>query len=72
MGLIIFIIVLLTLINIVMTKELTNILKDTRIDNPIFYRLCLIPPIGVVTYILSIIVIITSVLILTIIDVWYK
>jgi hypothetical protein len=72
MGLLIFIGVLLTLINIVMTKELTNILKDSRIDNPFFYRVCLIPPIGIITYILSIIVIVTSVLIFTVMDIWYK
>ena len=72
MGLIIFIAVLLTLINIVMTKELTNILKDSRIDNPFFYRICLIPPIGVITYCISIIVILISVLIFTVLDIWYK
>ena len=70
MGLIIFIGLLITLINIVMTKELTDILKDSIIDNPLFYRLCLIPPIGVITYCLSIILIVISVLIFTAIDIW--
>ena len=70
MGLIIFIGVLLTLINIVMTKELTSILKDIIIDKPLFYRVCLIPPIGVITYCLSIIVIVISFLIFTAIDIW--
>jgi hypothetical protein len=72
MGLIIFIGVIITLINIVMTKQLTDILKDTRLDNQFFYRLCLIPPIGLITYCLSIIVIIISVLIFTVIDIWYS
>jgi hypothetical protein len=72
MGLLIFIGVLLTLINIVMTKELTNILKHSRLDNQFFYRLCLIPPIGLITYCLAIIVIVITVLIFTIMDIWYK
>ena len=72
MGLIIFIAVLLTLINIATTKELTNILKDSRLDNQFFYRLCLIPPIGVITYCISVIVIAITVLIFTIMDIWYK
>lgn len=72
MGLIIFIGVLLTLINIATTKELTNILKDSRLDNQFFYRLCLIPPIGVITYCISVIVIAITVLIFTIMDIWYK
>jgi len=72
MGLIIFIGVLLTLINIVMTKELTNILKDSRLDTPFFYKICLIPPIGVITYMLSVIVITITVLIFMVMDIWYK
>jgi hypothetical protein len=72
MGLIIFIGVLLTLINIATTKELTNILKDSRLDNQFFYRLCLIPPIGVITYCISVIVIAITILIFTIMDIWYK
>ena len=72
MGLLIFIGVLLTILNIATTKELTNILKDSRLDNPFFYRLCLIPPIGIITYCLSVIVITITVLIITIIDIWYK
>ena len=72
MGLIIFIGVLLTLINIATTKELTNILKDSRLDNQFFYRLCLIPPIGVITYCISVIVIAITVLIFIVMDIWYK
>jgi hypothetical protein len=72
MGLLIFIGVLLTILNIATTKELTNILKDSRLDNTFFYRLCLIPPIGIITYCLSVIVITITVLIITIIDIWYK
>ena len=72
MGLIIFIGVLLTLINIATTKELTNILRHSRLDNQFFYRLCLIPPIGVITYCISVIVIAITILIFTIMDIWYK
>ncbi len=72
MGLIIFIGVLLTILNIATTKELTSILKDSRLDSPFFYRLCLIPPIGIITYCLSVIVITITVLIITIIDIWHK
>ena len=72
MGLIIFIGVLLTLINIATTKELTNILKDSRLDNQFFYRICLIPPIGVITYCISVIVIAITVLIFIVMDIWYK
>jgi hypothetical protein len=72
MGLIIFIAVLLTLINIVMTKQLTSMLTHSRLDTQFFYRLCLIPPIGFVTYCLAIIVIVITVLIFTIMDIWYK
>jgi hypothetical protein len=72
MGLLIFIGVLLTILNIATTKELTNILKDSRLDNTFFYRLCLIPPIGIITYCLSVIVITITVLIITIIDIWHK
>ena len=72
MTLLIFIGVLLTIINIVMTKELTSMLAHSRLDTQFFYRLCLIPPIGVVTYCLGIIVIAITVLIFTIMDIWYK
>ena len=72
MGLLIFIVVLLTIINIVMTKELTNMLTHSRLDTQFFYRLCLIPPIGFVTYCLASIVIVITVLIFTIMDIWYK
>jgi len=72
MGLIIFIAVLLTLINIVMTKELTSLLTHSRLDNQFFYRLCLIPPIGVITYCLAITVIVITVLIFMVMDIWYK
>jgi hypothetical protein len=72
MGLIIFIAVLLTLINIVMTKQLTSLLIHSRLDTQFFYRLCLIPPIGIITYCLAIIVIVITVLIFTIMDIWYK
>jgi hypothetical protein len=72
MGLIIFIGVLLTILNIATTKELTNILKHSRLDNQLFYRLCLIPPIGVITYCISVIVITITVLIFIVMDIWYK
>lgn len=72
MGLIIFIGVLLTILNIATTKELTSILKDSRLDNPFFYRICLIPPIGVITYCISVIVIVITVLVFTVLDIWYK
>ncbi len=72
MGLIIFITVLLTLVNIVMTSELTRILTHSRLDNKVFYRLCLIPPIGIITYCLSIIMIVITVLIIMFMDIWYK
>jgi hypothetical protein len=72
MGLIIFIIILITLTNIFITRQLTDLLKDTRLDTRFFYRLALIPPIGAIVYCLSIIVIIVSFLIVTVMDIWHK
>lgn len=72
MGLIIFIIILILIINIFITSQLPTILKDTRLDTRFFYRLALIPPIGAIVYCLSIVVIIVSFLIITVIDIWHK
>jgi hypothetical protein len=58
MGLIIFIVLMLTIINIFTTKELTNMLSETIFDNTTFYRICLIPPIGAIIYCICLILII--------------
>jgi hypothetical protein len=70
MGTIIFAILMVTIVNIVTTKELTNMLSETIFDNTTFYRICLIPPIGVLTYCICIILIIIVFLLETIKNIW--
>ena len=72
MGLLIFITVLLTVINVITVKELTWMLKHSRLDNQLFYRLCLIPPIGFITYCFAIAAMTITVLIFVIMDIWKK
>jgi hypothetical protein len=70
MGLIIFTVLMVTIVNIFTTKELTNMLSETIFDNTTFYRICLIPPIGAITFGLVIILVITVAIMETIRDIW--
>ena len=70
MGIIIFTALIITIVNIFTTKELTNWLSETIFDNSTFYRICLIPPIGVITYCLLIISVTIVFLLETIKDIW--
>ena len=70
MGIIIFAVSLVTIVNIFTTKELTEMLSETIFDNTTFYRICLIPPIGAITFGLVIIVVITVAIMETIKDIW--
>jgi len=70
MGIIIFSVSLVTIVNIFTTKELTNMLSETIFDNTTFYRICLIPPIGAITFGLVIILVITVAIMETIRDIW--
>ena len=69
-GIIIFALFIITIVNIFTTKELTEMLSETRLDNSTFYRICLIPPIGAITFGLVIIVIIIVSIMETIRDIW--
>jgi hypothetical protein len=70
MGIIIFTALIITIVNIFTTKELTNWLSETIFDNSTFYRICLIPPIGAITYCLLIISVTIVFLVETIKDIW--
>jgi hypothetical protein len=70
MGIIIFAVSLVTIVNIFTTKELTEMLSETIFDNTTFYRICLIPPIGAITFGLVIIVVIIVSIMETIKDIW--
>jgi hypothetical protein len=69
-GIIIFTSFIVTIVNLVATKQLTEILSETIFDKPIFYRICLIPPIGIITYTICIILIVIVFLLTTIKDIW--
>lgn len=70
MEIIIFAALIITIVNIFTTKELTDILSESIFDNKTFYRLCLIPPIGLTTYCIFIILMLIMVLLETIKNIW--
>jgi hypothetical protein len=70
MGIIIFAALVIIIVNIFTTKELTDVLSETMFDNKTFYRTCLIPPIGLITYCIFIILILILSLVETIINIW--
>lgn len=70
MGIIIFAALIITIVNIFTTKELTDILSESIFDNTTFYRICLIPPIGLITYCIFIILVVIMVLLETIKNIW--
>lgn len=70
MGTIIFMVLIITMVNIFTTKELTDMLSETIFDNKTFYRICLIPPIGAIIFGLFIILVIILSIIETIKDIW--
>lgn len=67
---IIFAALIITIVNIFTTKELTDILSESIFDNTTFYRICLIPPIGLITYCIFIILMLIMVLLETIKNIW--
>ena len=69
-GIIIFTAFIVTIVNLVATKQLTEILSETIFDKPIFYRICLIPPIGIITYTICILLIVIVFLLTMIKDIW--
>jgi hypothetical protein len=58
------------MLNTFVTKELTSILQNTWVDKPVFYRICLIPPIGSIVFFISTLLIVLTFLFSMIIDVW--
>ena len=70
MGLIIFAVLMVTIVNIFTTKELTQMLSETQFDNTTFYRICIIPPIGAIIYCICILIIIVVFLLENIRDIW--
>ena len=69
-GIIIFTAFIVTIVNLVATKQLTEILSESIFDKPIFYRICLIPPIGIITYTICILRIVIVFLLTMIKDIW--
>lgn len=61
---------LILMLNTYLTKELTEIFKGTRLDEPMFYRVCLIPPIGLVIFWFSAILIVIAFFIDMVSDIW--
>ncbi len=61
---------LILMLNTYLTKELTEIFKGTRLDKPMFYRVCLIPPIGLVVFWFSAILIVIAFFINMVSDIW--
>lgn len=70
MGLLILIAVLLIIINIFTTSFLPDMLKDTRLDRVQVYRICLIPPLGVVLFSIAMIIIIIMYLLIMVKQIW--
>jgi hypothetical protein len=70
MGILIFAVLMVTIINIFTTRELTQLLSETRFDNTTFYRICLIPPIGAITFGMCVILIIIVAIMEMIRDIW--
>jgi hypothetical protein len=69
-GIIIFTAFIVTIVNLLATKQLTEILSETIFDKPIFYRICMIPPIGIITYTICIMLFILVFLLTMIKDIW--
>ena len=69
-GIIIFTTLIVTIVNLLATKELTEILSETIFDKSTFYRICLIPPIGIITYSICIMLFILVFLLTTIKNIW--
>jgi len=61
---------LVIMINTFVTKELTEIFKGTRLDKPMVYRICLIPPIGFIVFWLATLLIVFAFFLNIIIDIW--
>jgi hypothetical protein len=61
---------LVLMLNTFVSEDLTNILKDSWLDKKIFYRVCLIPPIGFAVYLVVILLIVLSFFIGMMIKVW--
>jgi len=61
---------LVLMINTFVTKEMTEILKDSWLDKPMFYRICLIPPIGFIVFWVSTLLIVFTFFLKIIIDIW--
>lgn len=70
MGLLILIAILLIIINIFTTSFLPDMLKDTRLDQVQVYRICLIPPLGLVLFGISMIIIIIMYLLIMVKQIW--
>jgi len=65
-----FISLLVFMLNTSVTDELMYILEDSWLDKKIFYRVCLIPPIGFAVYLVARLVIVLSFFIEMIITIW--
>ncbi len=61
---------LMLMLNTYLTKELTEIFEGTRLDKPIFYRVCLIPPIGFIIFWVSTLLIVLTFFVGMIKDIW--
>lgn len=61
---------LVLMLNTYLTKELTEIFEDTWLDKPMFYRICLIPPIGFVVFWYSTLLIVLTFFVGMIKDIW--
>jgi hypothetical protein len=70
MAIIIFLILIVTMVNIFTTKQLTEMLSESIFDNTTFYRICLIPPIGTISFGICILLIIIVAILETIKNIW--
>lgn len=61
---------LILMLNTFVTKELTEIVKDSWFDNRILYRICLIPPIAFIVFCGFIILFVIGTIISMIRDIW--
>ena len=70
MGVVVLIFLLVFGINIVITKNVSESFEGSILDNKIFYRICLIPPIGIITYALFTIFVVFVMLLVSIKEIW--
>jgi len=70
MGPAIFFIVLITVINIFMTKSFVEYAEGSVFDNKSFHRILLIPPLGILSCVMFLLCVVSVAVLSAVIDIW--